>query len=271
MATFPWVRLWTSLPTDPKLRIVAAASGQPISLVLSVFVYMLTDAANETPRGVTTVTDEEIGFALAVSTQDVAAVRDAMQGRLLDGKRITGWRKRQPVSEDSSTERVRRWRAKHSDDVTVGNARGEERRGEEKRENQEESKAAPSPARARLRRVHSTPYLRIDPTPTDDGLPLAGGVYAVLTPEGHGELSRLYPGVDVTVELRSMRGWLLSNPEKRKTPRGVFAFVTRWLGKEQDRSTRFSPPRAQSVDEAAEKDAYARRVLAEMRRKAEAG
>ena len=49
------------------------------------------------------------------------------------------------------------------------------------------------------------------------------------------EWSELYPAIDVEQQLRNMRGWLLSNPEKRKTKRGICTFITRWLSKEQDR------------------------------------
>lgn len=49
------------------------------------------------------------------------------------------------------------------------------------------------------------------------------------------EWRSLYPVVDVLQELREMRGWSTSNPEKRKTRRGVVKFVVRWLAKEQDK------------------------------------
>lgn len=45
----------------------------------------------------------------------------------------------------------------------------------------------------------------------------------------------LYPVVDVLQELRKMKGWLLSHPKKRKTKRGIKAFITTWLAKEQDK------------------------------------
>ncbi len=45
----------------------------------------------------------------------------------------------------------------------------------------------------------------------------------------------LYPAVDVMQCLRNMKGWLMSNPAKRKTARGVTRFITTWLQKEQDR------------------------------------
>lgn len=45
----------------------------------------------------------------------------------------------------------------------------------------------------------------------------------------------LYPAVDVRQQLRSMKGWLLSNPAKRKTKRGINRFINNWLSREQDR------------------------------------
>lgn len=45
----------------------------------------------------------------------------------------------------------------------------------------------------------------------------------------------LYPAVDVLQELRNMKGWLLSNPKKRKTKGGIKRFINGWLAKEQNR------------------------------------
>lgn len=44
----------------------------------------------------------------------------------------------------------------------------------------------------------------------------------------------LYPAVNVEQELRSMLGWLESNPTKRKTRRGIKSFITSWLNKNQN-------------------------------------
>ncbi|MCD7824576.1 MAG: hypothetical protein LUH14_01190 [Clostridiaceae bacterium] len=44
----------------------------------------------------------------------------------------------------------------------------------------------------------------------------------------------LYPAVDVMQELRSMKGWCLANPTKRKTARGVTRFINSWLAKAQN-------------------------------------
>ena len=56
------------------------------------------------------------------------------------------------------------------------------------------------------------------------------------------EWKSLYPSVDIMQELRNMRGWLNSNPERRKTKRGIKRFINAWLAKEQDK------PKVQKTD-----------------------
>ncbi len=48
-----------------------------------------------------------------------------------------------------------------------------------------------------------------------------------------------YPAVDVKQELLKMRSWLESNPQRRKTRRGITRFIDSWLSKEQDRGGRY--------------------------------
>ncbi len=52
------------------------------------------------------------------------------------------------------------------------------------------------------------------------------------------ELQATYPAVDVMQQLREMRQWCIANPTNRKTARGIGAFMTRWLGREQDKAPR---------------------------------
>lgn len=52
------------------------------------------------------------------------------------------------------------------------------------------------------------------------------------------EYVRLYPNVDVKQQFNVMRGWCISNPQKRKTRRGITRFVNSWLAKEQDKGYR---------------------------------
>jgi len=46
--------------------------------------------------------------------------------------------------------------------------------------------------------------------------------------------AELYPAVDILQELRKMKGWLDSNPTKRKTKRGIGRFINSWLARTHD-------------------------------------
>ena len=106
-----WVRLWHDLPTDPKFRTIARVAKQPLSAVVAVYTFMLTDAsANASERGRTQASDENVASALDLDDDAVAAIRDAMQGRVLDGSMLSGWDKRQPKREDDSADRAKAWR-----------------------------------------------------------------------------------------------------------------------------------------------------------------
>lgn len=66
-------------------------------------------------------------------------------------------------------------------------------------------------------------------------------------PVTQGEIDQwqdLYPSVDVPQALRSMKGWLIANRQKRKTKTGISRFVQAWLGREQDRGGSNCAPRA---------------------------
>lgn len=49
------------------------------------------------------------------------------------------------------------------------------------------------------------------------------------------EWKELYPNVDILQELRNMKGWLNSNPTKRKTKSGILRFINSWLAREQNK------------------------------------
>lgn len=55
----------------------------------------------------------------------------------------------------------------------------------------------------------------------------------LVTTEYLEELKATYPAVDVEQELREMKMWLDSNPSNKKV--NTKSFITRWLGKEQDK------------------------------------
>jgi len=99
-----WLRLWHDMPNDPKFRVVAKASGQPLSLVMAVYVALLCDASQNKSRGVTTCHAEDLSVTVDCDVSQIEQIKGAMQGRLLDGDYLTGWEKRQPKREDSGDE-----------------------------------------------------------------------------------------------------------------------------------------------------------------------
>lgn len=65
-------------------------------------------------------------------------------------------------------------------------------------------------------------------------MPLNSGEHQV-TESFAAQMQALYPAVDVAQELRTMTGWLIANPTKRKTKSGINRFINAWLSKCQDR------------------------------------
>ena len=98
-----WLRLWHDLPNDPKWRTIARVANQPISLVIATYVHLLVSASQNVTRGHVTVTNEDLASALDVTDECVCSVISAMQGRVLDGDRLTGWETRQPKREDAGS------------------------------------------------------------------------------------------------------------------------------------------------------------------------
>ena len=69
-------------------------------------------------------------------------------------------------------------------------------------------------------------------------LPLNDGKEYPITTSMAEEWQQLYQATNVVTELRKMRGWLLADPARRKTKRGILRFVTNWLSRAQDSGSR---------------------------------
>lgn len=105
-----WLRLYHDTITDPKWRLIALDSGQPLPSVLAVWMSMLINASDSPERGTLHDWNDRIaGAAVDLRGDAVAAIREAMQGVVLDGDRLTGWDKRQRAS-DNIAERVKKHR-----------------------------------------------------------------------------------------------------------------------------------------------------------------
>lgn len=120
-----WLRLWHDMPNDPKWRTISRLSKQPIPCVIAVYLHLLVSAsANANERGRTqSVCVEDVASALDMESEQVDAIISSMQGRVIDGDRISGWDKRQVEREDGSAARAKAWReAKKEQERTQANA-----------------------------------------------------------------------------------------------------------------------------------------------------
>jgi hypothetical protein len=72
-------------------------------------------------------------------------------------------------------------------------------------------------------------------SPTVIELPATKNEIVPITEADVAEWIEAFPAVDVRQKLRAIRQWLIANPQKRKTSRGMKRFVVAWLGREQDR------------------------------------
>jgi len=97
-----WVRLWLDMPTDPKWRVIARKSGQPLPCVIALFTLMLTEGGKAAvPGTVAGLSIEDAAAALDMDEDAVSSIIEAMQGRVVSEGRLAGWEKRQPASDRS--------------------------------------------------------------------------------------------------------------------------------------------------------------------------
>ena len=97
------------------------------------------------------------------------------------------------------------------------------------------------------------------PDPSGILLPLNNGSMYDVPLSKIEEWKAAFPAVDVEQELRKMITWLNSNPERKKTSRGVNRFINNWLSKEQDKGGRFragSSPKAATPEPTERPDYY---------------
>ena len=86
-------------------------------------------------------------------------------------------------------------------------------------------------------------------------IPACSNQQFVVTESKQAEYRTAYPGVDVTLELRSIRQWCLDNPTRKKTLRGVPRFLNAWLSKAQNSGRRSKKPQQTAEERLAEIDA----------------
>ena len=112
-----WLRLWHDMPTDPKWRTIARKSGQPLPCVIALFNLLMINASENTDeRGtLSSWSDEDAAAALDMDEEAVAAIIAAMDGKVIENGRLTGWDKRQPKREDgTAAQRKAAWQEREN-------------------------------------------------------------------------------------------------------------------------------------------------------------
>ncbi len=117
-----WYRAYHGLPHDPKLQVIAKRTGQPMAVVVAVWVCVLDAASQHDPRGMIEVDPEEIAVIQHVELEAIEAILQAFRDKKMldENDHLTAWDKRQHTT---STERSKKSRAKKKDNAADGNAK----------------------------------------------------------------------------------------------------------------------------------------------------
>ena len=84
-------------------------------------------------------------------------------------------------------------------------------------------------------RKNGAHHERVDDSPLIETLPILGGSFEVRQ-SLVAELEPLCPAVDIVITLREMKLWLVGNPERQKTRKGIRRFISGWLSREQQKA-----------------------------------
>ena len=128
-----WFRWWEGTITDPKLRLIAHKTGQPLAVVIAIWAMVLENASHAEDEGkkrgeLSPIDLESADFLLGVNDGTTEAVLKVFGEKgLIEGNCVTAWDKMQPnrEREDNSSQRVREFRQRQkerSEDATPCNA-----------------------------------------------------------------------------------------------------------------------------------------------------
>lgn len=163
MAAEHWFRWHHGCVTDPKFRVIASrcVTNVTVGHVVAVWAAMMENASQASPRGVLSGwDDEDVAAGFGFTVEQVSDIRNAMQGKVLDGEGLAAWEKRQPKREDSSADRTKKWReSKRSEgddkkrDVTQGDEAKRKETLETETETETEEKKSKSKSGGRASRL----------------------------------------------------------------------------------------------------------------------
>ena len=246
MADVQWIKLYTSFFDNHKIRLLRKA--QDGDSVVLFYLFLLTIAGRCNANGEIyftenkpynpyilshefNCTEEFVNHALnSLSILEMVELSET-------SFRILDWEKHQNIEgleriRENGRKRSQRFRTKQKmlaetttpegSNVTVTLCNGAEENTEKIRKEQitEESVQCTTPVQ--------------DPVVVLT-LPLIGGKEYPVTRDNVVFWQDTYPAVNVDQQLREMKAWLIANPAKRKTEKGIANFIINWLSKEQDK------------------------------------
>lgn len=238
-----WFRHYAGMMRDEKLVRVAVKSKQPVERVVWVWGAILESAAEINDGGRFEFDVGEAAYFLRCDESELADIVGGLEasGRLV-ASCVVRWSDRQHES-DSSRERQRRYRARRNADsrselrerqdgdadVDGGDVTRPSRDGavtpQETDTETEEDVGASAPTSPEPAKAAPVAVIGL-PTASDGDFPIVEADVV--------EWATAYPGVDVRQQLAAMRSWLIANPTRRKTKRGMRKFVVAWLDRRQN-------------------------------------
>lgn len=99
-----WLRLWHDMPTDPKFKTIARKSGEPIAIVISIYIHLLVDASKTPKKGRITISSDDLASALDIEIGQVEKILNTMNGRVLDGDIVIWFGRFIPSMKDLGVE-----------------------------------------------------------------------------------------------------------------------------------------------------------------------
>lgn len=233
-----WIRVDVGLPTHPKVGRLARRLKISKVAALGHVVRLLCWVGSNKEHGVLNGTDPEDLADVCGWEGDPDALLAALEesgwlDRDDSGLSVHEWMDRQGRSF-RARERQKRYSARQADVSVTSGRRHPVRDVRDVRDVPKEKNSCAETLNV------SPPSPAVFDFPCDGKAPSWPLTEAYLA-----ELKALFPGLDVAQQARLALAWIKANPDKRKTARGMPAFLTRWLTKATDQPRReTSAPRA---------------------------
>ena len=218
--SLPWFRMYAEFAGDPVIQSLAFEDQRHYVVILCLKCNGTLDR-NISADLIDRIVLRGLGLDPVAGAE---AKRRLMEVCLIEKNwQPKGWDKRQ-FRSDLSTERVRQFR-KRSETVSET----------DQIQIQIQNRTDIKSLHAKGSRKNGAHHERVDDSPVIETLPILGGSFEVRQ-SLVAELEPLCPAVDIVLTLREMKLWLVGNPERQKTRKGIRRFISGWLSREQQKA-----------------------------------